>query len=252
MFNPVRWFFSINKKCFHAVAKFFPNTKFDIGRCYHDLARDSLSDGFTVLDVGGGRRWPLQDERKRFQHLRVITLDPSEEQLSYNHDSDEKILFAMGTDARVPLDDNSVDMVMSRMVLEHIENNDYTMREISRVLKPGGKFISVMPNKFALFAMINQMMPSWMARKILFFFLPETKDACGFRAYYDRTYYPAMQKLLVKYGFSQGKFAFSYNQAWYFGFFLPFGIIALVWDFVMYLLNVKPLSAYLCFETTKE
>ncbi|MBQ7155895.1 MAG: class I SAM-dependent methyltransferase [Synergistaceae bacterium] len=252
MFNPVRWFFEVNKKCFRALSKLFPNTKTGIDKYYFDAVRDSLYDGCTVVDVGGGKTWHLASERSRFQNLRLVVIDPSEEQLSYNHDADEKIIFAMGTDERVPLDDNSADIVTSHMVLEHIANNDFTMREVHRILKPGGKFISAMPNKFAVFAIINQMMPNWLARKILFFFLPETKNSCGFRAYYDRTYYPAMQKLLARYGFSDAKFTFTYHQSWYFGFFLPFGIIALLWDFLMYALNCKPLCAYFCFVTHKK
>ena len=252
MFNPVRWFFSINKKCFRAIAKIFPNTKFSLDECYREQVKKYLADGCTVLDVGGGRKWQFQDERKNFTGLHVIALDPSEAQLSYNHDADEKILFAMGTNERAPLDDNSVDLVTSRMVLEHIPNNDFTMREISRILKPGGTFISVMPSKFALFAMINQTMPNWLARKVLFFFMPETKDSCGFKAYYDRTYYPAMNKLLTRYGFSRTEFAFSYSQSGYFGFFVPFAVISLLWDFLMYVFGVKPLSAYLCFTAHKE
>ena len=252
MFNPVRWFFNINKKCSRAIAKIFPNTKFDIYGCYCEQVKKYLADNFTILDVGGGRRWQFQDERKNFTGLHVIALDPSEEQLSYNHDADQKILFAMGTDKRAPLDDNFVDMVTSHMVLEHITNNDLTIHEISRILKPGGKFISVMPSKFALFAVINQMMPNWLARKILFFFYPEKKEIGKFKAYYDRTYYPAMQKLLNRYGFSKTEFFFSYNQSGYFGFFVPFALISLLWDFLMYSFGVKPLSAYLCFVAHKD
>jgi ubiquinone/menaquinone biosynthesis C-methylase UbiE len=214
--------------------------------------RRNLADGFTILDVGGGRQWQFRDERKRLGNLKVIALDPSEEQLSYNHDADEKILFAMGTDKRVPIDDESVDLVTSRMVLEHIENNDYTMREVFRVLKPGGKFISVMPNKFALFAVINQLLPHRWAHKILFTLKPEVEGICGFRAYYDRTYYPALKKLLNRYGFTETDFKFFYNQSGYFSFFLPFALISLIWDFMMYIFGIKPMCSYVYFEAVKE
>ena len=252
MSNLVRLFFDLNKKCFEAIAKIFPQIKNSAWDYHFAQLRDNLSEDFTILDVGGGRSWHLNSERERFRHLRVITVDPSEDQLKHNHDADKKILFAMGTDERLPVEDNSVDIAMSNMVLEHIENNDYTMREIFRVLKPGGKFFSVMPNKFALFAMINQMLPNWLARKILFTFRPETKGSHGFKAYYDRTYYPAMKKLLIKHGFSECEFFFSYHQSFYFAFFLPFGLIALLWDFIMYMFRIKPLCAYLFFAAVKK
>ncbi len=228
MSNPVRWFIDINKKCFEAVAKLFPNTKISIDKYYSEYVRENLRDNITILDIGGGKTWHFREQRKNFSGLRVIALDPSEKELSYNHDVDEKIIFAMGIDARAPLDDNSVDIVTSHMVLEHIPNNNYTMREISRILKPGGKFISAFPCKFAIFAIINQMLPNWLARKILFAIHPNARFGCEF------------------------KFAFNYNQSWYFSFFLPFGLIALAWDLLMYIFHVKPLCGYLCFSATKK
>ena len=252
MFNPVRWFFNVNKTCSKAIAKIFPNNKHYIDEYYSAQVKKYLADGLTVLDVGGGKRWQFQEERKNFTGIRLIALDPSADQLNANHDADEKILFAMGTDERAPLDDNSIDLVTSHMVLEHISNNNFTMREISRILKPGGTFISVMPSKFALFAMINQMLPSWLARKILFFFMPESKGFCGFRAYYDRTYYPAMQNLLKQYGFNDIEFFFNYSQSGYFSFFVPFALVSLLWDFLMYVFGVKPLCAYICFTAHKD
>ena len=40
MSNPVRWFIDINKKCFEAVAKLFPNTKISIDKYYTKYVRE--------------------------------------------------------------------------------------------------------------------------------------------------------------------------------------------------------------------
>lgn len=256
MFNPIRWFLDVNKKCSSAIAKIFPNTKFDIDALdayYKDQIFTSLADDSTVVDIGGGRRWQFQNQRHKFKNLKVIAVDISAEELSYNHDADEKIVFAMGTDARLPIDDNSVDVVTSQMVLEHIENNDNTVREVSRILKPGGKFISLMPNKFALFSIINQILPHKFARKVLYAILndPSVKEIQGFKAYYNQTYYPALRKLLERYGFTDIKFTLSYNQSDYFGFFVPFALLSLMWDCLMYLFGIKPFCAYISFTAIK-
>ena len=256
MSNPFRLFIDLNKKCFEVIAKIFPQTKYDpphnASAYYTEAVKKNLADGCTILDVGGGRQWEFHEERKRFSNMKVIALDISEEQLRCNHDADEKILFAMGTDERAPLDDNSVDLVTSTMVLEHIENNDYTMREVFRVLKPGGKFISVMPNKFSIFSTINRILPYKLARNILLTLKPDFKGISGFKAYYDRTYYSGMKKLLNKYGFSEIDFGLSYSQSEYFSFFLPFALIVLVWDFIMYMFRIKPLCSYVCFVAVKK
>ncbi len=45
------------------------------------------------------------------------------------------------------LEDNSFDFVVSFQVIEHIKNDHLFVKEIQRVLKPGGKFIVTTPNK---------------------------------------------------------------------------------------------------------
>lgn len=47
----------------------------------------------------------------------------------------------------LPLADNSFDFVISFQVIEHIQDDRLFLREINRVLKPGGKFIVTTPNK---------------------------------------------------------------------------------------------------------
>jgi ubiquinone/menaquinone biosynthesis C-methylase UbiE len=42
---------------------------------------------------------------------------------------------------RLPFDDNAFDVVVGHAVLHHIPDLDQTMREILRVLKPGGRFV---------------------------------------------------------------------------------------------------------------
>ena len=249
--TPIRWFLDINKKCSQAIAKLFPNKKFVIGDYYREQIRNSLADGITVVDVGGGREWQFRNERKRFSGLKLIAVDISAEELAYNHDADQKVVFAMGIDDHLPIDDNSVDMVTSHMVMEHFSNNDKAVREIFRVLKPGGKFISLMPNKFALFAVINQILPNKLVKTLLYAIKPSEKGVKGFKAYYNKTYYPALRKLLEGHGFADIKFTFSYHQSEYFDFFVPFEIISLVWDFLMYIFGIKPLCAYNCFIATK-
>lgn len=44
------------------------------------------------------------------------------------------------------IDDNSFDVVVSFQVIEHIEDDEFFLREIHRVLKPGGKAVISTPN----------------------------------------------------------------------------------------------------------
>jgi SAM-dependent methyltransferase len=47
----------------------------------------------------------------------------------------------LGADGGVPLDDESVDAVISTQVLEHVTDPSHYLRECFRVLKPGGRML---------------------------------------------------------------------------------------------------------------
>jgi ubiquinone/menaquinone biosynthesis C-methylase UbiE len=48
----------------------------------------------------------------------------------------------------IPLKDNSIDLVFSNCTLEHIKNLKIVLKEISRVLKPGGILTFTVPSQF--------------------------------------------------------------------------------------------------------
>jgi len=48
--------------------------------------------------------------------------------------------------ARIPLPDSSIDVVMARSVMEHIEDPAAVYRELVRVLRPGGRLVFLTPN----------------------------------------------------------------------------------------------------------
>jgi ubiquinone/menaquinone biosynthesis C-methylase UbiE len=47
------------------------------------------------------------------------------------------------TSTRIPFDDASFDAVVTNQVFEHVEDLDFALAEIARVLKPGGSVLSL-------------------------------------------------------------------------------------------------------------
>ena len=139
MANPLRAFINFNKKCHSLIAKIFPNTKHSAYRHYREEVRRNLADNISVLDVGGGKHCMFASERAKFTSIKIIALDVSAEELAFNNDADEKIVFDLASGERVPLEDEFVDMVTSSSVLEHLNNLESTVKEVSRILKKGGK-----------------------------------------------------------------------------------------------------------------
>ncbi|MDO5696599.1 MAG: class I SAM-dependent methyltransferase [Dermatophilus congolensis] len=81
----------------------------------------------------------------------------------------ERGLAVMRADAtHLPLADGSLDLVTAFDVLEHLEDDDACVREVARVLKPGGTFLVAVPADPKLWSSLDheslrlEWMKSWM------------------------------------------------------------------------------------------
>ena len=103
--------------------------------------------GKTVLDIASGEGYGssmlAQTARK------VIGVDISQETVSHAQAKyrAENIEFRVGSCAAMPLDDGSVDVVVSFETIEHHDQHEAMMQEIKRVLRPGGAVIISSPDK---------------------------------------------------------------------------------------------------------
>jgi len=132
--------------------------------------------GLTLLDVGCGGGL-LSEEFARLG-CQVAGLDPSEASLAIarEHARQEglKIAYQAGVGEQLPFADASFDIVICCDVLEHVNDLERVLKEIARVLKPGGYFFYDTINRtfFAWFADI-QVAQVW---KITRFMPPNLHD----------------------------------------------------------------------------
>ncbi|MFI5251988.1 MAG: class I SAM-dependent methyltransferase [Bacteroidota bacterium] len=63
---------------------------------------------------------------------------------------DQSVDILIGDDGILPLDNESVETVLSTQVLEHVKEPQRYLQELSRVLKPGGKLILTCPQSYML------------------------------------------------------------------------------------------------------
>jgi SAM-dependent methyltransferase len=96
----------------------------------------------TLLDVGCGRGEHL----KEFQKLgyEVKGVDSLKEAQELSPDIEIK-LTDVETDV-LPFADNTFDVVFNKSLIEHLNNPENFMRESYRVLKPGGRLITMTPD----------------------------------------------------------------------------------------------------------
>ncbi len=66
--------------------------------------------------------------------------------LQENLGRDPRARLIRGSLLEIPLDDESVDMVMSTQVIEHIQDHEKAAAELCRILKPGGYALITVPH----------------------------------------------------------------------------------------------------------
>ena len=145
-------------------------------------ARDAFYRNGFYLDVGCGngaqtiyfancfRRWMAVDvEEDRLGQFRRELERGKYEAASKPH----QIIRYDGD--RIPLQDNSVDVLTCIEVIEHTRSDSATIRELLRVLKPGGTAIITVPNKWWIFETHGASLPLLPWNRVPFFsWLPQS------------------------------------------------------------------------------
>jgi arsenite methyltransferase len=114
--------------------------------CGNPTALAKLNPGETVLDLGsGGGIDVLLSARRVGPTGKAYGLDMTDEMLALANANKQKagvenVEFLKGEIERIPLSDNSVDVIISNCVINLSADKDAVLREAYRVLKPGGRF----------------------------------------------------------------------------------------------------------------
>ncbi len=66
----------------------------------------------------------------------------------------------IGDDGRWPLDDASVDLAVSDYVLEHVTDPEAFVKELARVLRPGGTFVGRTVSRRSLLSVVARVVPN--------------------------------------------------------------------------------------------
>jgi len=102
----------------------------------------------TVLDIASGEGYGSEILSRYAQT--VIGVDLSSEAIYYSKKKyrNENLEFIQGDATKIPLEDNSVDVIVSFETIEHHDKHTEMINEIIRVLKPQGILIISSPDKY--------------------------------------------------------------------------------------------------------
>ena len=121
-----------------------------------DFNRININPEGTMLDLGCGEGRHIFGLMEKFPDLKCIGLDPHIESLDKAFEglkflesiSNSKTNFLSGSAYSLPFSDDSFDLVVCSEVLEHLHDYKDAIKEINRVLKPGGQFLASVPAEF--------------------------------------------------------------------------------------------------------
>ncbi len=105
----------------------------------------SFQDQMTMLDIGCGGGATLQRLLKRSKDAKVYGIDISEESVAkakkINADVlDKQVFVTQGSAEKLPYDDGMFDVVTAVETVYFWPNLPHCLKEVRRVLKPGGRF----------------------------------------------------------------------------------------------------------------
>ena len=124
----------------------------------------------SVLDIGSGSGRLLRKVHDYWPEAHLSGVDPAQKMLEVARHLTPEARFYMGSGEALPLEDASVDLALSTISFHHWRDQAAGVREVARVLRPGGSFL-----------LADFTLPTWLA-----WLLPRVHSAAQMRALFEQ------------------------------------------------------------------
>ena len=172
-----------------------------------------ITSADTLLDLGCGRGEYKEDDVEFRRNLRIfkgkvskvigLDVDPEAQKNPYIDD------FLLLESNAWPLADESVDVIVSDWVLEHVEDPDTYFSEARRVLKNNGRLCIRTTNKWTYFAIAARLIPNRLHSKVTAFVQGTRKEEDVFPTIYKCNTKRSVKKKMTEFGFDSVVYNFE-------------------------------------------
>lgn len=202
-----------------------------------------LPDGATVLDLGGGRRCVYASAVQPPGRVRLAAVDISPEELAQNGDVSETYVADVSSGLPVPA--ASVDLILSRALLEHVTDVPASILHMARVLAPGGVALHLVPCRYSLFGAAARLLPFGPTVKLMNRMMPWTGEHTWFPVHYDHCFPQALEREFREAGFAEVRSWVTWAQPGYFEAIYPLFLLHAGYEFILRHLRARRLAAYM-------
>jgi len=110
---------------------------------YHHLIKMTDLTGKDIVDVGSGRGGGLNYIARSFSPLSMTGIDNGKGSVEFcrKHYNNENLTFVPGDARKLPLEDNSCDVLLNVESSHRYRSMELFLKEVKRILRPGGYFL---------------------------------------------------------------------------------------------------------------
>ena len=181
-----------------------------------------LKPDFVVADLGAGRgAWYYDDNSSYHRSLRLMKGRVSK---VIGLDVDKAVLSNPSTDAnfviesdRLPLSDNSVDVVIADFVLEHLWDPAAVEKEVFRILRPGGLFCARTPHSLHYVSIGARLVRNARHARVLKMVQPSRKEIDVFETKYRCNTLRQINRIWRPHRWLNYSYLYTAEPSYYFG-----------------------------------
>ncbi len=198
-------------------------------RLYEEWLESHVTPGIAWLDLGCGHqilpRWRLDEERRLVSLSGLVVGVDYETNALKNHQTLSNRV--RGDIGKLPFTSDTFDLATANMVLEHLSDPESQLREICRVLKPGGLFLFHTPNVLGYTTMMARLIPGVVKKKLIHL-LDRRSGEEVFPTYYRANSFRRIRTLAAATGFQSVQIRPTASTAT-FAVIPPLAVVELVW-----------------------